>query len=238
MRSSWLYFATRSLRAGAPVLIWPCRARRRGRRSSRPPSRPSGGTSPRCSRSPARGRTASIVSVSVPIWFTLTRIELATPRSMPCCSRSGFVTKRSSPTSCTRSPRSRGQRAPTRPSRPPRSRPRSRRSGTRRRARARTPASPPTRARAPRSGSGRRGRSRSPPGRARSRRARGGRRARPPRGSPRSRPRSTRGRARSRPRRRRRREPALAEHLLQRVVDLGADPQRLARTSSRRPARP
>ena len=23
MRSSWLYFATRSLRAGAPVLIWP-----------------------------------------------------------------------------------------------------------------------------------------------------------------------------------------------------------------------
>jgi hypothetical protein len=43
--------------------------------------------------------TASRVSVSVPIWFTLTSSEFATPASMPRCRRSGFVTNRSSPTS-------------------------------------------------------------------------------------------------------------------------------------------
>jgi pyruvate kinase len=40
----------------------------------------------------------------VPIWLTFTRIEFPTPRSIPSCRRCGFVTKRSSPTSCTRSP--------------------------------------------------------------------------------------------------------------------------------------
>ena len=49
--------------------------------------------------------TVSSVSVSVPIWFTLTRIELATPASMPRSRRSTLVTKRSSPTSCTVAPR-------------------------------------------------------------------------------------------------------------------------------------
>ena len=34
----------------------------------------------------------SSVSVSVPIWFTLTRIAFATPPSIPCRSRSTFVT--------------------------------------------------------------------------------------------------------------------------------------------------
>ena len=37
-------------------------------------------------------RIASSVSVSVPIWLTLTRIELATPSSMPRFSRDVFVT--------------------------------------------------------------------------------------------------------------------------------------------------
>ena len=42
---------------------------------------------------------ASKLSVSVPIWFTLTRIELATPSLIPLLSLLVFVTKRSSPTS-------------------------------------------------------------------------------------------------------------------------------------------
>ena len=67
----------------------------------------SGGSSPRCTPTGAPASTASSVSVSVPIWLTFTRIELATPASMPRASRSVFVTKRSSPTSCTRSPSSR-----------------------------------------------------------------------------------------------------------------------------------
>ena len=41
----------------------------------------------------------SRVSVTVPIWFSLTRIEFATPASMPRCKRAGFVQNRSSPTS-------------------------------------------------------------------------------------------------------------------------------------------
>ena len=42
--------------------------------------------------------------MSVPIWFTLMRMLLAMPSSMPRCSRSVLVTNRSSPTSCTLSP--------------------------------------------------------------------------------------------------------------------------------------
>ena len=47
----------------------------------------------------------SSVSVSVPIWLSLMRIAFATPPSMPRFRRSTFVTKTSSPTSCTLSPR-------------------------------------------------------------------------------------------------------------------------------------
>ena len=151
----------------------------------------------------ARARTASIVSVSVPIWFTLTRIELPTPRSIPSCRRAGFVTNRSSPTSCTRSPSARSAPATT-PSRPRPRRPRSRRPGSGRRSRPRSPASRRSSSRGPRTGRRRPRRPRSSLGRARSRPGRGGPRARRPRGSARSPPRSTRGRARSRPRRRRR----------------------------------
>ena len=43
--------------------------------------------------------------MSVPIWFTLTRIALPTCSSMPRRRKSTFVTKRSSPTSWTRPPR-------------------------------------------------------------------------------------------------------------------------------------
>ena len=43
--------------------------------------------------------TAARVSVREPIWFTLIRIELPTPRLMPSDRRVTFVTKRSSPTS-------------------------------------------------------------------------------------------------------------------------------------------
>ena len=46
----------------------------------------------------------SSVSVSVPIWFTFTRIELATCSRMPRDRRSTFVTNRSSPTICSFAP--------------------------------------------------------------------------------------------------------------------------------------
>ncbi len=42
--------------------------------------------------------TAASVSVSVPIWFTFTRIEFAIPSRMPRASRVTFVTNTSSPT--------------------------------------------------------------------------------------------------------------------------------------------
>src|SRR5262245_19492487 len=42
--------------------------------------------------------TALIVSVTVPIWFTLTNNALPIRLSIPCCSLVTFVTKRSSPT--------------------------------------------------------------------------------------------------------------------------------------------
>src|SRR5215217_3674058 len=46
----------------------------------------------------------SNVSASVPIWFTLMRMELPTPSSMPRVRIFGLVTNRSSPTSCTLPP--------------------------------------------------------------------------------------------------------------------------------------
>src|SRR5204862_1941812 len=91
MRRSWLYFATRSDRAGAPVLIWPqlvATARSAMVVSSVSPERwlimqrnPL-----RCARS-----TESSVSVREPIWLTLTSSALAWPPSMPRCSRSTLV---------------------------------------------------------------------------------------------------------------------------------------------------
>ena len=53
---------------------------------------------------PANGM-ASRVSVTVPIWFSLMRAELAALRSMPSRMMAGLVTNRSSPTSWMRWPR-------------------------------------------------------------------------------------------------------------------------------------
>ena len=77
MRSSWLYFATRSERAGAPVLIWPqlvATARSAIVVSSVSPERWL-----IMQRKPLRWArsTASRVSVSEPIWLTLTSSALA-----------------------------------------------------------------------------------------------------------------------------------------------------------------
>ena len=114
MRRSWLYFATRSEREGAPVLIWPADVA-----TARSAIVVSSVSPERCDMidayalRPARA-TVSSVSESVPIWLTLTRIAFATPRSMPSRSRTGLVAKRSSPTSWTRSPsRSVSRRQPS-----------------------------------------------------------------------------------------------------------------------------
>ena len=98
MRSSWLYLATRSPRAGAPVLIWPqlvATARSEIVVSSVSPERWL-----ITQVNPARWArlTASSVSVTVPIWFSLTSRELAERSAMPRRIRSGLVTKMSSPT--------------------------------------------------------------------------------------------------------------------------------------------
>src|SRR5207247_5944897 len=83
MRSSWLYLATRSDRAGAPVLICPqlvATAMSAMVASSVSPER-----CERIAEYPLRiaSCTASNVSVSVPIWLTFTRIELAVLVLMP-----------------------------------------------------------------------------------------------------------------------------------------------------------
>ena len=77
IRRSWLYFATRSERVGAPVLIWPAfvaTARSAIVASSVSPER-----CEMIARYPLRcaSSMASSVSVSVPIWLTLTRIAFA-----------------------------------------------------------------------------------------------------------------------------------------------------------------
>src|SRR5262249_16066201 len=107
IRSSWLYFATRSVRDGAPVLICPTpveTARSAIVVSSVSPERCDITHPYPCERASS---IVSSVSVSVPIWLTLGRIAFATPSSRPRWSRSTFVTKRSSPTSCSRDPSSR-----------------------------------------------------------------------------------------------------------------------------------
>ena len=99
-----MYFATRSDRAGAPVLICPhpvATARSAIVVSSVSPDR--------CDimhRYPelCANVTASNVSDNVPIWFTFTNNAFAAPRVIPSSIRSGFVTNKSSPTICTRDP--------------------------------------------------------------------------------------------------------------------------------------
>ena len=105
MRSNWLYFATRSERAGAPVLICP-----RLKATAMSAMVVSSVSPERCEMTVEYPNSRAVamqsrVSLSVPIWFGLMSTVLATPRLTPSSSSFLFVTKISSPTSCTRPPR-------------------------------------------------------------------------------------------------------------------------------------
>src|SRR5665811_218777 len=103
--NNWLYFAVRSPRAGAPDFICSAlvaTARCEMNESSVSPERwlimrPY----------PARSAVSIVCNVSdrLPIWFTLMSTELATFSWIPRRNNSSFVTKMSSPTSWTLSPR-------------------------------------------------------------------------------------------------------------------------------------
>ena len=111
MRMSWLYFSTLSPRQGAPVLIWPV------------PMATLRSAMKLSTVSPLRWEImavqpalraisiAATVSVRVPIWLSLIRIELADFSAMPRARRLTLVTKRSSPTSWMRPPSVRWRRA-------------------------------------------------------------------------------------------------------------------------------
>ena len=183
---------------------------------------------------------ASSVSVSVPIWLTFTRIELPTPSSMPRRRRSGFVTKRSSPTSWTESPSSRV--SCVQPSQSSSAAPSSiddDRVARRRGSSQNADQLVARRARGPRSGRRRRGTPRWSPGRARSRSGRA-----PPARSAASRIASIAASLEARSGAKPPSSPTAVARPRscstrpQRVVDLGAELQRLARTSRRRPGRP
>ena len=83
MRRSSLYFAFRSDRHGAPVLIWPAPVATA--RSARKSSSVSPDRCEMTARYPALCAisTASSASESVPIWFTLIRTAFAVPSAMP-----------------------------------------------------------------------------------------------------------------------------------------------------------
>ena len=95
---------TRSVRLAEPVLIWPAAvptARSAMVESSVSPDRCEMIVAYDASRAMA---TASSVSVTVPIWFSLTSSALPTWSAMPRVRISGLVTNTSSPTSCTLAP--------------------------------------------------------------------------------------------------------------------------------------
>src|SRR5207247_8652647 len=92
IRSKRLYFATRSLRDGAPVLIWPVPIA-----TTRSAIVVSSVSPERCDTTavqPARRARviASIVSVSVPIWFSLIRTLFAASSAIALWIRSVLVT--------------------------------------------------------------------------------------------------------------------------------------------------
>ena len=78
MRRSWLYFATRSERAGAPVLIWP-QFTATARSAIVVSLGLAGAVAHHAAVTGCGGArsTASSVSDRVPIWFTLTRSAFA-----------------------------------------------------------------------------------------------------------------------------------------------------------------
>mmetsp|Transcript_74640 Transcript_74640/g.216581 ORF Transcript_74640/g.216581 Transcript_74640/m.216581 type:complete len:227 (+) Transcript_74640:614-1294(+) len=104
MRRSWLYFARRSERHGAPVLISP--VRRPTTRSAMKESSVSPDLCDTMTPQPACCDicAASIASVIEPIWLTFKRSALHAFTSRALAIRFGFVTNKSSPTICTLSP--------------------------------------------------------------------------------------------------------------------------------------
>src|ERR1019366_5563094 len=92
MRSNWLYFEMRSVRLAEPVLIWPALVA-----TARSAMKGSSVSPERCETTAVYPALAAIcmvssVSVTVPIWFSLMRIELAMPWSIPRWKISGLVT--------------------------------------------------------------------------------------------------------------------------------------------------
>ena len=240
MRSSRLYLATRSERAGAPVLIWPGAGRdrevgdRRVLRLARAVRDDGGvaGALGQPDRLERLGERADLVHLDQD------RVADAGVDAA-AASRSTFVTKRSSPTSCTRSPSSRVscfQVVPVVLGRAVLER--HDREAVEQAAPERRPG-PGRRAPCPRSGTRRRGTPRSSPGRARSRR-----RSRWPARSAASRiasiAASLEGRSGAKPPSSPTagREPALVQHGAERVVDLGRDLHRLGERRGARRARP
>lgn len=99
-----MYFATRSERLGAPVLIWQV-----FNATARSAIVVSAVSPERCEEIAVYPALCAIlmasnVSETEPIWFSLIRIAFPAPSSIPLASLSVFVTNRSSPTSCTLSP--------------------------------------------------------------------------------------------------------------------------------------
>merc|ERR1719440_2188421 len=98
MRRSWLYFARRSERHGAPVLICPVR-----RPTTKSAMKVSSVSPERCDTITPQPASwlilhASIASVTEPIWFTFRRRALHAFFSIPIFTRVGLVTVKSSPT--------------------------------------------------------------------------------------------------------------------------------------------
>src|SRR5208283_4683697 len=101
MRSSWLYLAVLSPLAGAPVFICPAfipTAKSDMKQSSVSPER---WLTTMFRRFSLHMRTASIASLTVPIWFTFRRRALMDCSSIALLRRTGFVTTKSSPTTWT-----------------------------------------------------------------------------------------------------------------------------------------
>lgn len=95
---SWLYFATLSVRAGAPVLI--CLALMPTTKSAIVVSSVSPDLCETIALYPffLASSIASSVSDILPIWLSLIRIAFAQPSSIPFANFSGLVTNKSSPT--------------------------------------------------------------------------------------------------------------------------------------------
>merc|ERR1719401_584064 len=104
MRINWLYLARRSERQGAPVLIWPVH-----RPTARSAMVVSSVSPERCEHIMPQpfclqSLTASIDSLSVPIWLTFNNNALHAFFSMAVLMRETLVTVKSSPTIWVASP--------------------------------------------------------------------------------------------------------------------------------------